>query len=74
MKHRSYLIKDTTLAFSDDEGKKTMLTISVGSVVTVGRPAAQSAGMFNVLWNGRHLLMFARDLHVRGEKIPGHAA
>ena len=74
MKHRSYLIKDTTLAFSDDEGKKTLLTVPVGSVVTVERPAAGSAGMFDVLWNGRRVLMFARDLHMRGERIPRHAA
>ncbi len=69
MQYRCYRLKDPTLAISDTQGKQTMLTVPAGSVVTVDHPATESSDMFDVVWNGRHVLMFGRDLSVRGEMV-----
>ena len=51
-----------------------MLTVPAGSVVTVERTGAEGAGMLDVIWNNRRIMMFAQDLRTRGELIPSQAA
>jgi hypothetical protein len=74
MKNGSYRIKDPTVAISDRSGKKTIMTVPAGSVVVVEQPKTDEMEMLDVLWNGRHVLMFARDLRARGEVLPTQAA
>ena len=73
MVHGSYRMKDPTLAISEADGSKKMLTVPAGTVITVDHPTGEP-DLVDVLWNGRHVLMFATDLKLRGEMVPTQAA
>jgi len=69
-----YRIKDPTLAVVESDGKKTMVTVPAGSIVTLEDQTIGATQMVDVQWNGSRVLMFAQDLRVRGEALPCTAA
>lgn len=73
MERFQYRIKDPTVAVENREGQRTLITIPADSVVEAARGENKDS-MVDVLWNGRDLLMFERDLRTRAELITLHAA
>jgi hypothetical protein len=73
MPAHSYRIKDPTLGIVDIDGRSSMLTVPVGSIVTVEHTAAESP-LQRVEWDGRTMMMFTRDLRTRAELISFQAA
>ena len=61
-------INSPTLAI-DGPGEATILCVPDGSAVTVLGETSDGNQLVRVDWDGRTVLMFARDLVERGERI-----
>jgi hypothetical protein len=68
MRGQRFRISSPTVAIDGTETK--ILHMSVGCEVTVVGETSDSNQLVGVMWNGRAVLMFARDLVERGERIP----
>lgn len=67
-------ITQSTIALADTGGKRTMVTVPSGSIVTVLPPLAEDEKFISVLWGDRPVEMFAIDAFTRGTKIGSRAA
>ena len=70
----SYRIKDPTLAVVEKSGSKVMITVPAGAIVTAENYTVDAMEMVEVVWDKRHILMFALDLRTRGEAVNYQAA
>jgi hypothetical protein len=66
---RRFKLLIATVAANDLNGKLALTTIPAGDIVKVGAEPGDGARMVKVLWRGRTLVMFARDLKQRAIEL-----
>jgi ribosomal protein L21E len=64
-----FKLEIATLAANDLNGKLALTTIPAGDIVKVVADPSDGAGMLNVFWRGRTLVMFALDLKQRAIEL-----
>ncbi len=64
-----FRINTPTFAIEQPEERAKIVHLPVGTVVTVTGESSRDKHLTNVDWNGRRLLIFARDLTERGEQV-----
>lgn len=63
----SYRIKNSTVALFDQDGRLITCTLPIGAIVATDERVKGT--LIEVIWNERHLLVFARELQTRAEKL-----
>lgn len=72
---KRFRLRETTLAIDSSGGKKIAVTIHAGEIIEViWDPLPTDARMVGVRWNGKRLIIFAKDIEGHGEEIPGPTA
>ncbi len=64
-----YRITDSTIAIFEEEGKYVARTVASGTVVEVCNDAIDGDRLVDVIWKGREVMMFTRDLRSRAEPV-----
>ena len=64
-----YRLKTPTLAVLRQDKHQLPLTIPNGEIVRVIGPTYDDRQLVDVEWDGKKLMMFARDLRDRGELV-----
>jgi hypothetical protein len=63
-----YHIKSPTVAlFIKDDGLLGIRMVSAGAIVTVDGSGPEDDKLIDVIWDGRKVMMFTRDLQSRAE-------
>jgi len=67
---KSFRLSTATLCIETVEGHKHVLEVPPGEVVKVlSGPCSDDQRMIEVLWGSKPLVLFAEDLHSRGEEV-----
>jgi hypothetical protein len=69
MPAKRYRIKEPTIAMFHDEECGIARKISAGTIVEVPAGSLDGNKLVEVIWDGRHVLMFTQDLKTRAEEI-----
>jgi hypothetical protein len=70
---KRYRLRTPTLAIMEHDGHRLPVTVPLGGVVQVIAGPVHGERLVDVEWEGKPLLMFAVDLHARGELVEGAA-
>jgi hypothetical protein len=73
---RRYRLRNPTLALDFVEGRYSALTIPAGAIIeVVSGPAQRNAeALVKIRYQARPVQMFAIDVEMRGELLPGEGA
>lgn len=64
-------LERTTLAISEENGKRQAVSIARGAILKVGSGPCGGDGLIDVVWDGRVFEMFEEDLEARSTALEG---
>jgi hypothetical protein len=67
-------ITQSTIALAEVGGKRVVVTVPIGSILTVIPSFAEDDRMITMFWKDRSVEMFAIDVRTRGIKVQHMAA
>jgi hypothetical protein len=66
---KRYGIRSSTIAIHSFDGKRNMVPLPVDAIVTSAEDLEDGDRLIEVVWEGKHYLMFSQDLRDRGEPL-----
>jgi hypothetical protein len=68
MQSGRYHVKSPTIAIFDDEnGVLAVRMVPAGAIITIEGPGAENDRLIDVMWDGKRVMMFTRDLKSRAQ-------
>ena len=64
-----YRIKHPTIALFHEDGRHIAHTVPAGAFITVDSAAFNGNRLVDVTWDNKKVLMFARDVRSRAERV-----
>ena len=74
MPHGSYHLNADTIGILSENQRGVAVTIPCNAIVTVVNGPLDSNGMVEVMWDGKVVMLFVKDLRERGELMKGKVA
>ena len=71
MQSGRYHVKSPTVAICEENGLVEVRMVPAGAIITVEGPGAENDRLIDVLWDGKRVMMFTRDLQTRAELDEG---
>jgi hypothetical protein len=66
---KRYGIRSSTIAIHCFDGQRTVVAVPSDAIVTSSEDLGEGDRLIDVLWEGKHYLMFSQDLRDRGEPL-----
>jgi hypothetical protein len=66
---KRYEIRSSTIAIHSLEGQRTMVQVPAETIVILAEELRDGDRLVDVVWDGKHYLMFSQDLRERGEPL-----
>ena len=68
LKDRQFKLKTATIGILSVDGHQTLVTVPTGAIIDVVSDTYNDS-LVDVLWEGKHLMMFVQDVAERGDEI-----
>jgi hypothetical protein len=69
MQGNLYRLKTPTLGVVSEDGQRKPFVVPVGAVVTVISGPLDNDPFVDIVWEGKTVMMFTRDIRERGEAV-----